>query len=82
VKNIITIPTPISATAPATRPAALYHGFPTADQQSCIANQKAATAIAPNSITDPLMCAASRLINLFTAPAQPASSVLALLQSV
>jgi hypothetical protein len=55
VKNIITIPNPISATAPATRPATLYHGFPTTDQQSCIANQKAATAIAPNSITDPLM---------------------------
>ncbi len=51
VKKIITNPSPNSPSATNSRHVTLYHGFPTTDQQSWIANQNAATAIAPNSTT-------------------------------
>ncbi|HSY69498.1 MAG TPA: hypothetical protein VK813_12695 [Edaphobacter sp.] len=47
VKKIITNPNPNSASAANSLHNTLYHCFPTTDQQSWIANQNAATAIAP-----------------------------------
>jgi hypothetical protein len=51
VKKIITNPSPNSPNAANSLHTTLYHCFPTIDQQSWIANQNAATAIAPNKIT-------------------------------
>jgi hypothetical protein len=49
VKKIITKPSPNNAKATNSRQTTLYHRLPTTDQQSCIANQNAATAISPNN---------------------------------
>ncbi len=51
VKKIITNPTPNSTNAAKIRHTTLYHCFPTTDQQSWIANQNAATAVAPKITT-------------------------------
>jgi hypothetical protein len=51
VKKIITNPNPKSPSASNNLHPTLYHRFPATDQESWIANQNAATAIAPNSNT-------------------------------
>jgi hypothetical protein len=51
VKKIITNPNPNNPSAANSLHNTLYHCFPTTDQQSWIANQNAATAIAPKITT-------------------------------
>ena len=51
VKKIIKNPNPNSPKATSSRHTTLYHLFPTTDQHSWIANQNAATAIAPKITT-------------------------------
>src|SRR5580704_4527698 len=75
VKKIITNPSPISPNAANSLHTTLYHCFPTTDQLSWIANQNAATAVAPNRITETSRWEMRRLVKPSTVPAQPASSV-------
>jgi hypothetical protein len=60
VKKTIITPNPNSATAPTSLNTTLCQGFPTADQQSWMAYQKAATASSPKKITFQLICKTSR----------------------